>query len=81
MRTKKLGESVIGRSKATRSDGTMVIIERVLISAEDPTLTGSIWKAPPLRYEIERLAGGGEVTEIDDEILLVANTGERLSRC
>ncbi|HWT12627.1 MAG TPA: hypothetical protein VN231_07730 [Allosphingosinicella sp.] len=82
MRTRKIGERVTGTFRARRSDGTTVAVEEVTIMAEDPTLTGAIWKAPPLRYEVLRLAGGGgAVSEVGDDALLIDHSGERLTRC
>jgi hypothetical protein len=80
VRTRKIGEQVTGKFRARRPDGTIVAVEEVTISAEDPTSTGTIWKAPPLRYEVLRLVGGGEVTDLGDALVVDA-TGERLTRC
>lgn len=82
MRTRKLGQWVTDTFEARQSDGTTVPIEEVTITAEDPTLTGTLWKAPPIRYELLRLGrGGGEVYDNGDGTLTVINTGERLVRC
>lgn len=81
VRARKLGEQVTGTFRARRFDGTTATIEEVTIMVEDLTMTGTIWEAPPIRYEILRLVGGGEVDDLGEGTLTVVNTGERLTRC
>lgn len=63
--------------KGSRQDGTPVEIDHYLMSGEDPTSTGSIFRNS-ISYPFYKLKNGEEVEVYDDGTAMISNTGEML---
>ena len=64
--TSQATRTITKRLRAKRSNGTTVELLEIVRMVPDPTSTGTVWTAPPMRYKNYELATGEDVEKLDD---------------
>lgn len=64
------------RIAVRRADGSPAELLEIFRSVPDPTSTGTIWKAPPMRYTDYQLSTGEDVEKLEDGRYVVCMTDE-----
>ncbi len=67
------------RIAVRRTDGTAAELLEIFRTVPDPTSTGTIWKAPPMRYIDYELSTGEEVAKLEDGRFVICMTDEILT--
>ena len=67
------------RIAVRRTDGTVAELLEIFRTVPDPTSTGTIWKAPPMRYTDYELSTGEEVEKLEDGRFVICMTDEILT--
>ncbi len=70
---------IIKRTTVRRADGSAAELLEIFRTVPDPTLTGTIWKAPPMRYTEYQLSTGEDVEKLDDGRFVVCINDEFLT--
>lgn len=64
------------RIAVTRADGSTAELLEIFRTVPDPTSTGTIWRAPPMRYTDYELSTGEDVEKLEDGRFVVCMTDE-----